>query len=144
MCAQVAANLLTDDVLMRSYQLTPEYRPLVDLYADLAPVQGNKGWLFGYSDALVGSTAGFLPFEFQAPESGLLQDGRWRVNEVRAGSHLAPPSLALFSSPARAASLFRLRRMRQHAASSCMQCHRAPALSAHCMQGRLLPGSSGP
>ena len=44
---QVAANLLTDDVLMRSYQLTPEYRPLVDLHSDLAPTQGNKGWFFG-------------------------------------------------------------------------------------------------
>ena len=43
LCAlvQVAANLLTDDVLMRSYQLTPEYRPLVDLYADVSPVQAT-------------------------------------------------------------------------------------------------------
>ena len=37
----MAANLLTDDVLMRSYQLTPEYRPLVDLYADVSPVQAK-------------------------------------------------------------------------------------------------------
>ena len=80
--AQVAANLLTDDVLMRSYQLTPEYRPLVDLSTDLAPTQGNKGWYFGYSDALVGSTASFRPFKYEAHGNGQLQDGRWMVREV--------------------------------------------------------------
>lgn len=78
----MAANLLTDDVLMRSYQLTPEYRPLVDLHADLAPTQGNKGWYFGYSDALVGSTASFQPFKYEAHGNGQLQDGRWIVREV--------------------------------------------------------------
>ena len=80
--AQVAANLLTGDVLMRSYQLTPEYRPLVDLSTDLAPTQGNKGWYFGYSDALVGSTASFRPFKYEAHGNGQLQDGRWMVREV--------------------------------------------------------------
>lgn len=78
----MAANLLTDDVLMRSYQLTPEYRPLVDLHTDLAPTQGNKGWFFGYSDALVGSTASFRPFKYEAHGNGQLQDGRWMVREV--------------------------------------------------------------
>ena len=81
---QVAANLLTDDVLMRSYQLTPEYRPLVDLHSDLAPTQGNKGWFFGYSDALLGSTATFRAFKYEAHGNGQLQDGRWMVREVRA------------------------------------------------------------
>ena len=80
---QVAANLLTDDVLMRSYQLTPEYRPLVDLHSELAPTQGNKGWFFGYSDALLGSTATFRPFKYEAHGNGQLQDGRWMVREVR-------------------------------------------------------------
>ena len=79
---QVAANLLTDDVLMRSYQLTPEYRPLVDLHSDLAPTQGNKGWFFGYSDALLGSTATFRAFKYEAHGNGQLQDGRWMVREV--------------------------------------------------------------
>ena len=79
----MAANLLTDDVLMRSYQLTPEYRPLVDLHADLSPVQGNKGWRYGYTDALVSTTADFRPFEYQAAPNGLVQDGRWQVTEVR-------------------------------------------------------------
>ncbi|CAL5218412.1 g88 [Coccomyxa viridis] len=78
---QVAANLLTDDVLMRSYQLTPEYRPLVDLHSDLAPTQGNKGWFFGYSDALLGSTATFRAFKYEAHGNGQLQDGRWMVRE---------------------------------------------------------------
>ena len=82
---QVAANLLTDDVLMRSYQLTPEYRPLVDLYSDVSPVQGTKGWRYGYSDALVSTTAGFRPFEYRAAANGLVQDGRWQVSEVRPG-----------------------------------------------------------
>lgn len=82
MPVQVAANLLTDDALMRSYQLTPEYRPLVDLHTDLAPTQGNKGWFFGYSDALVGSTASFRPFKYEAHGNGQLQDGRWMVREV--------------------------------------------------------------
>ena len=82
MFSQVAANLITDDVLMRSYQLTPEYRPLVDLHGDLAPTQGNKGWFFGYSDALVGSTASFKPFKYEAHGNGQLQDGRWMVREV--------------------------------------------------------------
>ena len=91
---QVAANLLTDDVLMRSYQLTPEYRPLVDLHADLAATQGNKGWMFGYSDASVGSTAGFKRFTYTPSASGLLQDGRWRVNEVRAACDPFHSSLA--------------------------------------------------
>ena len=67
---------------MRSYQLTPEYRPLVDLSTDLAPTQGNKGWYFGYSDALVGSTASFRPFKYEAHGNGQLQDGRWMVREV--------------------------------------------------------------
>ena len=78
----MAANLLTDDVLMRSYQLTPEYRPLVDLHSDLAPTQGNKGWFFGYSDALLGSTATFRAFKYEAHGNGQLQDGRWMVREV--------------------------------------------------------------
>lgn len=79
---QVAANLLTDDYLMRSYQLTPEYRPLVDYHADLSPVQGNKGWRFGYSDALVDSTADFRPFKYKSHSSGQIPDGRWMINEV--------------------------------------------------------------
>ena len=79
---QVAANLLTDDYLMRSYQLTPEYRPLVDYIADLAPVQGNKGWRFGYSDALVDTTKDFRPLQYFAHASGQLPDGRWSVSEV--------------------------------------------------------------
>ncbi len=79
---QVAANLLTDDYLMRSYQLTPEYRPLVDYIADLAPVQGNKGWRFGYSDALVDTTKDFRPLQYYAHASGMLPDGRWTVSEV--------------------------------------------------------------
>lgn len=79
---QVAANLLTDDVLMRSYQLTPEYRPLVDLHSNLAPTQGNKGWFFGYSDALLGNTATFRAFKYEAHGNGQLQDGRWMIREV--------------------------------------------------------------
>ncbi len=67
---------------MRSYQLTPEYRPLVDLHSDLAPTQGNKGWFFGYSDALLGSTANFRPLKYEAHGNGQLQDGRWMVREV--------------------------------------------------------------
>ena len=101
----MAANLLTDDVLMRSYQLTPEYRPLVDLHSDLAPTQGNKGWMYGYSDALIGSTAGFRPFSYTPSASGLLQDGRWRINEVCAVSESAfslPPHIMLhLSNPSR-------------------------------------------
>lgn len=81
--------MLTDDYLMRSYQLTPEYRPLVDHHADLAPVQGNKGWRFGYSDALVDSTADFRPLKYFAHSSGQLPDGRWAVGEV--GSFANPP-----------------------------------------------------
>jgi hypothetical protein len=126
----VAANLLTDDVLMRSYQLTPEYRPLVDLHADLAPVQGNKGWMFGYSDALVGSTAGFLPFEYQAPASSLLQDGRWRVNEVC--SHATFFSLCILIHLHALPDSYR-RRMRQHVAPGCVHALMLRALRARCM-----------
>ena len=67
---------------MRSYQLTPEYRPLVDYHADLAPVQGNKGWRFGYSDALLDTTADFRQLQYFAHASGQLPDGRWTVSEV--------------------------------------------------------------
>jgi hypothetical protein len=47
MCAQVAANLMTDEMLMRSAQLTPEYRPLVDFHAQYSTVQNQKGWRYG-------------------------------------------------------------------------------------------------
>jgi hypothetical protein len=39
---QVAANLMTDEMLMRSAQLTPEYRPLVDFHAQYSTVQSQK------------------------------------------------------------------------------------------------------
>jgi hypothetical protein len=91
----VAANLLTDDYLMRSYQLTPEYRPLVDYHADLAPIQGNKGWRFGYSDALLDTTADFQQLQYFAHASGQLPDGRWTVSEV-GNSQLHSESVFVF------------------------------------------------
>ena len=45
--AQVAANLMTDEMLMRSAQLTPEYRPLVDFHSQYSTVQNQKGWRYG-------------------------------------------------------------------------------------------------
>ena len=42
MHSQVAANLMTDEMLMRSAQLTPEYRPLVDFHAQYSTVQSQK------------------------------------------------------------------------------------------------------
>ena len=44
---QVAANLMTDEMLMRSAQLTPEYRPLVDFHSQYSSVQAQKGWRYG-------------------------------------------------------------------------------------------------
>jgi hypothetical protein len=39
--AQTAANLMTDDLLMRTAQLTPEYRPLVDFHTEYSPTQAR-------------------------------------------------------------------------------------------------------
>jgi hypothetical protein len=48
---QVAANLMTDEMLMRTAQLTPEYRPLVDFHSQYSTTQATKGWRYGYTDA---------------------------------------------------------------------------------------------
>ncbi len=48
---QVAANLMTDEMLMRTAQLTPEYRPLVDFHSQYSTTQSQKGWRYGYTDA---------------------------------------------------------------------------------------------
>lgn len=42
--AQTAANLMTDDLLMRTAQLTPEYRPLVDFHNEYSPTQACQGF----------------------------------------------------------------------------------------------------
>ena len=39
---QTAANLMTDDLLMRTAQLTPEYRPLVDFHNEYSPTQARQ------------------------------------------------------------------------------------------------------
>ena len=38
---------MTDEMLMRSAQLTPEYRPLVDFHSQYSTVQNQKGWRYG-------------------------------------------------------------------------------------------------
>ena len=38
---------MTDEMLMRSAQLTPEYRPLVDFHTQYSTVQNQKGWRYG-------------------------------------------------------------------------------------------------
>ena len=47
---QVAANLMNDDELMLSAQLTPTVRPFVDFVADFSDQQYHRGWVFGYAD----------------------------------------------------------------------------------------------
>ncbi len=42
MCPQTAANLMTDDLLMRTAQLTPEYRPLVDFHTEYGSTQARR------------------------------------------------------------------------------------------------------
>ena len=43
---------MTDEMLMRAAQLTPEYRPLVDFHSQYSTVQNQKGWRYGCAQPL--------------------------------------------------------------------------------------------
>lgn len=52
---------MTDEMLMRTAQLTPEYRPLVDFHSQYSTTQSQKGWRYGYTDASRSAAAPVLP-----------------------------------------------------------------------------------
>ena len=81
---QVAANLMTDEMLMRSAQLTPEYRPLVDFHVQYSTVQSQKGWRYGYTDASrpMERNTTFHEMVWHPHKNGHLADGRWQATEV--------------------------------------------------------------
>ena len=70
--AQTAANLMTDDLLMRTAQLTPEYRPLVDFHTEYSPTQARRALLFccGSDSSGVGT-----------PAVALTAAGSWHTRE---------------------------------------------------------------
>ena len=89
--AQVAANLMTDEMLMRSAQLTPEYRPLVDFHVQYSTVQSQKGWRYGFTDAArpMERNTTFHEMVWHPHRNGHLADGRWQATEVGVSlSHL--------------------------------------------------------
>ena len=77
---------MTDEMLMRSAQLTPEYRPLVDFHVQYSTVQSQKGWRYGYTDAArpMERNTTFHEMVWHANKNGHLADGRWQATEVRA------------------------------------------------------------
>lgn len=81
---QVAANLMTDEMLMRSAQLTPEYRPLVDFHVQYSTVQSQKGWRYGYTDAErpMEMNTTFHEMVWHPHKNGHIADGRWQATEV--------------------------------------------------------------
>lgn len=82
---QVAANLMTDEMLMRSAQLTPEYRPLVDFHVQYSTVQSQKGWRYGYTDASrpMERNTTFHEMVWHPHKNGHIADGRWQATEAR-------------------------------------------------------------
>ena len=71
---------------MRSAQLTPLYRPLVDFHNDYSDKQGVKGWNYGFTDASerVSNTTLFHPLMFVPDrKSNQLPDGKWQPSLVR-------------------------------------------------------------
>ena len=77
---------MTDEMLMRSAQLTPEYRPLVDFHVQYSTVQSQKGWRYGYTDAArpMERNTTFHEMVWHPHRNGHLADGRWQATEVRA------------------------------------------------------------
>jgi len=82
--SQVAANLMTDEMLMRSAQLTPEYRPLVDFHVQYSTVQSQKGWRYGYTDATrpMETNTTFHEMVWHPHKNGHIADGQWQATEV--------------------------------------------------------------
>ena len=77
---------MTDDTLMRSAQLTPEYRPLASFQSAYSATQGLKGWQYGYRDTeQPANSTQFLELAYFPDDSGQLADGKWLVNKVRQG-----------------------------------------------------------
>ena len=81
---QVAANLMTDEMLMRSAQLTPEYRPLVDFHVQYSTTQSQKGWRYGFTDASrpMERNTTFHEMVWHPHKNGHLADGRWQATEA--------------------------------------------------------------
>lgn len=86
----MAANLLTDEQLMRGAQLTPEYRPLVDFRAGFSGRQGGGGWRYGFADATrrADNATLFQEMVWQPHPNGQLADGTWQPSPV---SHSSKP-----------------------------------------------------
>ncbi|CAL8463815.1 g3349 [Coccomyxa elongata] len=81
----VAANLMTDEMLMRTAQLTPEYRPLVDFHSQYSTTQSQKGWRYGYTDASrpMETNTTFHEMVWHAHKNGHIADGRWQATETQ-------------------------------------------------------------
>ncbi len=75
---------MTDEMLMRSAQLTPEYRPLVDFHVQYSTVQSQKGWRYGYTDAErpMEMNTTFYEMVWHPHKNGHIADGRWQATEV--------------------------------------------------------------
>jgi hypothetical protein len=75
---------MTDEMLMRTAQLTPEYRPLVDFHSQYSTVQSQKGWRYGYTDASrpMERNTTFHEMVWHPHKNGHLADGRWQATEV--------------------------------------------------------------
>ena len=84
---------MTDEMLMRSAQLTPEYRPLVDFHVQYSTVQSQKGWRYGYTDAArpMERNTTFHEMVWHPHRNGHLADGRWQATEVGAKPRSYPP-----------------------------------------------------